>query len=377
METQNTTTPSSYRSHGPMPQRMKLDVPTIDAIAETYPEAVREPLRWLAGWCVDVCKGKTDILVERVHKAGFRKTKNYFYQVFTGRYFKIAEDGETPAGQITNFLQLVEKIRAAYVTAQRAGSIPFVPTGTYLKIENYIDTKRMPDTVCKFGVIIGPTGSQKSASFDHYCEKNNHGKCVRIESPSNGSISQFIYDLSNRYGATKSERKHNRLAIINEAVQNDRCIIIDNCQRMYRERMGADQPLFNFVQKLQDDTNCTIIFSVTPDSAKFLTDGFDKAYFEQFEGRAGGRDTFLELDDQTPAADIRAIALAFGFTPDTYKEASAMLGKLARSAGKIRILFDTLQAARRLADREKTKTLTLDHILSARPHLAKIEIEKA
>jgi DNA transposition AAA+ family ATPase len=360
-----------------IPQKIKVDDPTIEHILKAYPDEVHDDVRWLAGWFRIDCNHNQEVLVERARKAGFKRSKNYFYQVFTGRYFKPVEGEENPAGQIANFCQLVDRLRSAYVTAQRAGKITFVETGTYQKIRNYIDIKRLRDNVCKFGVVIGHTGSQKTASFDHYCEENNHGKCVRIESPYSGSISQLIYDLSNRYGASRSERKARRLAIIHESVRNDRCIIIDNCQRMYRERKGTDQPMFHFLQKLQDDTDCTIILSITPDSAKFLTDGMDRAYFEQFEGRAGGRETFLELDEHTPASDIRDIAMAFGFSAATYREAAALLNKLARSPGRIRILFNVLQTARRHADRQKEKTLTLDHLLTVRPDLNKVEVEKS
>jgi hypothetical protein len=372
-----TTTPTDITITAHTPQKLRVDDPTIDAIAKAYPLAVQEDLRWLASWFRIECKCNQDVLVDRVEKSGFRRTKNYFYQVFTGRYFRPDSNGVVPAGQIDNFTALVDHLRRAYVTSQRAGKIPFVETGTWSRIKNFIDIIRMPDTVCKFGVIIGHTGSQKSACFDHYCEENNHGKCVRIESPDNGSVSQFIYDLSNRYGASRSERKHRRLAVIYETVRNDRTIIIDNAQRMYRERAGSDQPIFNFAQKLQDDTDCAIIFSITPDSATFLTDGFDRRYFEQFEGRAGGRENFLRLDDYTPAEDLRAIALAFGFTAAGYTEAKPLLTKLSRSPGRIRILFHVLQAARRLADRKKDKALTLDHLLTVRPDLNKVEVEKA
>jgi DNA transposition AAA+ family ATPase len=359
----------------PLPQKIKLDDPSIDAVVQAYPDELHEPIRWLAAWTRVECKGRLDILLERAKKAGFKKSRNYFYQVFTGRYFRTTAEGETPEGQVQNFLQIAEKLRGSYLVAQRAGKISFVETGTYKRIAEYIDAKRMPDTVCKFGVIIGPTGAQKSASFDHYVELNNHGKTVRVEAPARPKISTFINDLAMRYGAHLRDSSMRKLQIISESVRNDRCIIIDNAQRLHRPDDGHDQPIFHWLQKLQDDTNCTIVLSFTPDQSKFLTGALDKdkLYFEQFEGRVGGRENFLELDEYTPAADLIQIAESFGFTKPDARQAIKTFDRLARRPGRIRILFDALQRAKRIADRRK-EPINIDHLVEARPDLAKTTI---
>lgn len=355
-----------------IPQRIKVDDPTVDAIAASYPEKVREPLQWLAAYYRESCNKNQDVLLERIKKCGFKRSRHYLYTIFTGRYFRKVDGDDDPVGQIENFLQIVEKLRGNFVISQRAGKIPFVETTTYRRIANYIDVIRMPDTVCKFGVIIGPTGSQKSASFDHYVELNNHGKCVRVEAPASPSIGKFIDDLAGRYGAALRERKNRKLEIITESVRADRTIIIDNAQRLRRPERGHDQPIFHFLQKLQDDTGCAIILSFTPDEARFLTEALaeDKLYFEQFEGRAGGRESFLELDNYTPRADLLQIAQAFGL--ENPQGAVDELDKLCRRAGRVRILFHVLQAAKRRADKAMEK-LTLDHLLMVSPELKKMD----
>lgn len=375
-EDTNTNAALVRHSNGNLPaQKAKVDAPTIDAVCSAYPEAVRDAVAWLAGWYREQCKQNRDVLVQRVRSAcGVDRSWNYFYQVFTGRYFMTKQGEEPPAGQIAKFLELVEKLRAQDRFYTTAGKIQFVETNTYRRIASYIDSRRMAEAICKFGVIIGYTGLQKSASFRHYTMLNNHGATIHIEAPDRPRLNLLIDDLATAYGAHLRDRTSKKIQIITEAVSKDRTIIIDNAQRLRRPETGYDQPVFSFLQKLQDDTDCTIILSLTPITAKFLTDtvGVERWYFEQFEGRAGGRETFLVLDDWTPKEDLLQIAAAFGIDRAELRasENIKFLTKLSRQPGRIRIYFDTLQRAKRLAVADN-KRLTVSDVMDLRPDLLK------
>jgi len=169
------------------------------------------------------------------------------------------------------------------------------------------------------------------------------------------------------YHAKGSDVRHratNRELAIRENVNNTRCIIIDNAQRLYDERRGSVQPCFNYLLELQDDTRCTIILSFTEEFLKEdLTAGAAKDYFEQFIGRMGGLDNVLRLPEWTTAADLRVIARAFGL--ESGKGAMEYLHKWSRTRGRVRIVFDKLQIAQEFAKADGRQRITLADLAEA------------
>lgn len=359
-----TPSPTTLRTQNDM----RLDVASITAKTANYPEEIQEPVQWLAGYVREHCSGRLDLLLERVKHHGHAEvTKNYFYKVLTGRYFTIGEGGRR-AGSVANLAQIIDHLRAGVLLAERAGKTPFIETETYFRIRDLFDLKRAPETVCKFAVIIGPTGGQKTESAKHYCHLNNSGKCVHVEAPERPTLGTFLTDLAARYGHSpwsNSEIKKRKIA---SSVDDRKLIVVDNVQRLYLPGAGGNQPIFSYLQKLQDDTGCAVALMFAEDRADFLLKGLEQGYFEQFEGRAGGRRNFLVLDKYTPREDLIAIATAYGVAGQLAKKDApeiAYLEKLSREPGRIRILFDALQRARREADRRKLP-LTIDLIREVR-----------
>ena len=164
---------------------------------------------------------------------------------------------------------------------------------------------------------------------------------------------------------------------IYESVNEKRTIILENVQRLYVEKAEANQPVFNFLQKLQDETRCTIILTITPVFAETLTRKLANGYFEQFIGRAGGVGEFLRLPDFAEPEDVELIAKSFGMKglseKTTWQEGEIVhkgtvldyLVKISREPGLIRILFGALQKAKVAAEAEK-ESLTVDHVKAAR-----------
>lgn len=363
-----TTTPKAKPMMPNNHSDMRLDDETIQASVASYPEDVREPIRWLAGYVRERCNGKTAILLNRVKELGFSdKTKNYFYTVFTGKYFKVV-DGKVQ-GSVANLLQIIDAVRAGVVLSQRAGQIPFIETGTYRSIRDLFDRRRMPSAICKFAVVIGPTGAQKTSSGKQYCEAGNSKRfnsCIHLEVPESPTMGTLLADLCQRFGKSTWSKEATKKADIRSCVDDRTFFVFDNVQRLHVPRANGKQPAFSFIQKLQDDTNCGVGFLFAKDRANFLTDGDDKEFFEQFEGRAGGASQFLHLPDFAPREDIIDIARAYGVAGDLDADHSpeiAYLERLSRERGRVRILFDALQTARQL---NEGKPLTLDLIKEAR-----------
>ena len=148
-----------------------------------------------------------------------------------------------------------------------------------------------------------------------------------------------------------------------EAVTGKRTVIVENIQRLHDPRTGDKQAIFSFLQKLQEDTGCTVILTLTPTFEAILTSGRSRGFFEQFEGRAGGRRNFLRLPEYPPEDDVLMIAEAFGL--QHAKKHLDYLVSIAREDGRIRILFENLQDAKIQAESKKEK-LTIEHIQEER-----------
>lgn len=337
-----------------------LDQSRIDAIAASYPEEMREPFIWLATYLREECHKDLDILTESLRKLGFEHDKTTWSKIVRGRWNKDKSGNviDTPVLSVPKFLKAVEALRKDAQFHSDRGRVPFVMTSVAKSIWHYIDAKRATDRVNKFGVVVGHTGSQKTATFREYRRANNHGTVVLVEAPATPTMGQFLSDLGECYGISRRETSTMRITRILECVNERRSIIIDNVQRLHDPRRDDTQPVFSFLQKLQDDTGCTVIISITPVFLRTLTEGFSRGFFEQFEGRAGGRRNFCKLPEYAPEEDVLAIARAFNLR-DAEKHLEYLV-KISREAGRIRILFEALQEGARAAAAAKRPFVIAD-----------------
>lgn len=344
---------------------IRLDQKSIDGIAALYPEEMREPFSWLATFVREQCNRDIDVLHEVARKLGLEHDKTTWSRILRGLWNRDANGAERPSPVLAlpRFLRAVEALRKESYLRERSGRVPFVWTSTAKTIAKFIDKKRVPDRVCRYGVVIGHTGTQKSATFLEYVRLNNHSTVVHVEAPGTPSMIRFLSDLGACYGISRHFSNAYRLERILDAVNDRRTIIVDNVQRLYNPKALENQPIFNFLQKLQDDTGCTVILSFTPVFEATLTQGASKGYFEQFIGRAGGLKNFLRLPEHAPDEDVLEIAKAFGM-----KDAGTHLAKLVKIAhepGRIRRLFEDLQEGKAIAESMK-QPLRFEHVLEAR-----------
>jgi len=351
---------------------LKLDIATVEKRISHYPEELREPVLWLATYVAQECGREIDILAARAKDLNFDMDKTTWSKVLRGRWNRRVVGGPggtrfepltTPIVKLTRLLAAIAALRRDQQLKERAGKVPFVKTSRAEVIWNFIDELRAEDRVNKFGIIVGRTGTEKSASTLEYCRLNNHLTCIHQEAPAKPSYSQFIADLAAKYNGSRQSSWGRMINKIIESVNAKRTIILENVQRLYVEKAEANQPVFNFLQKLQDETRCTIIMTITPVFAETLTRKLANGYFEQFIGRAGGTGEFLRLPDYATEEDVLLIAKSFGLQRADH--CLEYLVKISREPGLIRILFGALQKAKIAAESEKAK-LTVDHIRAAR-----------
>jgi len=339
--------------------RAKLDAQTLEQRALNLPEAMREPFIWLGSFCREECGREIDLLHKRFVDLGFSHDKTTWSKILRGQW-NLDADGNpngSPCLAEDKFLKAVQALRNDARIKELGGRIPFVMTPTAQRIFTFIDMKRAPDRVNKFGIIIGETGTQKSATTGEYARRNNHGAVVKVESPETASMTQFMTDLAAGYGYNAQAGYLRKKNYVLNVVNAKRTIIVENIQRLYESGAGDRQPIFSFLQKLQEDTNCTIILTLTPTFERTLLAGVNKAFFEQFEGRAGGRRNFLRLPEYPEEEDVLAIARAFGLQ-DAGKYTAELL-RIARRPGRIRYLFEVLQDAKIESGEGK---LTITHV---------------
>jgi hypothetical protein len=365
---------------------LRLDDITLQQHSAHYPEELRAPYLWLGGFIREECHRDLDALVTRASKLGCEFTRETWSKIVRGRW-NLAANGEPLIHPVTSLVDLIDIIDLLKDDAKRReqqGRIPYVKTATGQSIINWIDVKRMVQRVNRYGILVGETGTQKTATLSWYCQEHNHGLCSLIEAPARPSLAEFVTELAIRFGASRQNATTRKIATITESVNDTKTLMIDNAQRLFDPRLGGYQPAFHFLQKLQEDTNCTVILSITPQGEKTLFKGDAAGFFEQFVGRAGGAKGFHRLLAFPTRQDVSAIAKAFGLPLDRQttrpvkrivngKETDVVdncttleyLHHVAQEPGRVRALFEALQTAKVAAERSKEK-LTIDHVKAAR-----------
>jgi hypothetical protein len=323
-----------------------------------YPEAIREAVHWLATYTREECKRDLRVLEAKCKALGLSRTcsHTYFTKVLNFTY-PFATGGDD---MLQNLLSTVEALQGDAETSARAGRVPFCESTVWHQIRDYIDVRRVPGAVCRFGLVVGATGMQKSACTKHY-ESLYPQKVAYVDSPSRPVMSEFLTDLAGCYGCPKQASRATKELRISESVNENRTIIVENIQRLYRKEQGWRQPIFDYLQKLQDNTGCTVILTCTVDFLNNFKADADQGYFEQLEGRCGGAEEFLILDEWPCRADCLLAARTFGLVDaDSYGK---QLEEMTRRRGRIRILYNRLQKAVRLAHAEGVP-LTYDLLTS-------------
>lgn len=338
---------------------LRFDDVTIERHAALLPEDMRDAFTWLVRYTRDECSRQVAILEKEFRKCGVQRDYNTWTKILKGQWNRHPNgtEREHPIINKEKLLEEINTLRNGVRVEAARGRVPFVMTSTAEAIFRFLEKKLLPERVNKFGVIIGPTGSQKTATFKEFCRQHNHGATVWVEAPEN--LSELLIRLARAFGGPAREPYDRSRQRIFDSLNERRMVIVDNTQRLYKENRGSDQTIFNFLQRVQDETGCAVIMSITPAFERTLTEGMSRGYFEQFEGRSGGNKSFLRLPEYAPVEDVLAIAKAFGLRDAARHE--KLLVKLAQMRGRIRILFEVLQDAKILAEAEK-KPLTVDYI---------------
>lgn len=339
---------------------IRWDEETIEREAGYLPEDLREDFKYLKCYVRDECLKDVTTFVDRIKRHGVYLDKTSWTKILRGRWNRDARGEPTvnPVIKAEKLKTYIEALRSSTRLEAMRGRVPFVETSTWHSISDYIDLRAAKETVNRFGIVIGHTGTQKTACFKEYQRRHNHGSTWWLEAPAGGQIGTFLGRLCQCSGISDQISNARKTAHLLRVVQKSKVLIIDNAQDLYRPGK-QDLYAFNFLRQLQDETECCIILSITPLFEKELVSGIVSAYFEQFVGRSGGIRKWLKLAPYAPDEDVQAIAEAFGMR-DARRNLKTLL-KVSQQPGRIRAFFDDLQDAKRLASSRK-EALTIDHL---------------
>jgi len=352
-----------------IPQPIRLDQGEIEASASALPEPMREKYVWLAMTLRDECNRDLDVLVERFKAVKVYIDKTTWSKIFRGRYNRDAQGTATaPILSVDKFCSAVESLRSNVDLIEVSGKMPFIETLVYRDVENYILPRMQPECINKFGMIVGHTGSQKTATLKEFerrhrynIKKQMHRAVVRIEAAEAPSLALVQEDMVYKLGGARNLSTRRRRNKITELARG-RCFLFENVQDLMVEG-EYNQKIFSYWRKLQEDTDCTVIFTITPKGAKSLEEGISAGYFEQFIGRAGGRHRILVLPTHAPDQDVLTIVKAFGVVDA--EENFDFFKAISEEHGRIRVLFGDLQMAKALAEATK-RPLTVEVVKEAR-----------
>lgn len=326
-----------------------------------YPPEAVEPTLEILRYVDKHCNRNINDLVDHVRRRNINRDYNYFYQVLTGRYFRKNKEGGVD-GSWRGLREIWTQLSAYDAFATKLSQTRFVETSVWHRINGYVQRKRLPFSCCRFGLIRGHTGNQKTESYYQLIRKEEPGFGYHMECPADATLNLFIDKLNFVTGGPRTGTKsHKREHIRNVFLSPRRFLIADNIQRCFIPSAGARQPIFEFLIELQEDTKSTMIGSLTPVEEKFAA-ALSNAYFEQLIGRIGGLREILEIEEYTNDDDIELITRSFPFSDKDVAKLQDRLRRLIREAGRVRALFSALQEATRIANVEGEK-VSYDHVI--------------
>jgi hypothetical protein len=337
----------------------------IEGEAALFPPALRELYRKVKIRCRDEHGKDMDRVTEAFAKVGAARDKTTWQRIFKRGRWNHKADGEKLPSPLVAAKNLVEEFES-FLSQTRVellrGKTPFSETRVWKLIELYVKKKMRPEWVNRFGVITGPTGLQKSASFRELARRDPNIK--HVECLDGGSVSQLVTLIALKYGISINRNNTEKRFKIYECFGPDKCLIVDNTQDFRQPKDVREQMLqqaMKFFRWLQDERGGTVIFSITPQDEDAIFPK-DSIFMEQFEGRCGGREGFLRLPNQNPKEDFVTIAESLGM-----KSAAKHVDRLREIGtmrGRIRTFFEVLQEAKAAADADKDG-LSIDYIEAA------------
>ena len=332
---------------------MYLQPARIEAILPGYPADCRAALKWLANYCLTRCDSSHKILAAHSGEAGAQRSFATFYALFKGTYNLSGEQARR------QFMEVVTKLKAYDAKNNAESERLFYRSDAYDEFENVVLSRRKSFIKNRLVMISGPTGSGKTEMVDEFIARNGQDLSIRkVDSPQRASLYDFMAACCISLGIGMRGLLEFKAEEVIENVRTLDILFIDDAHRLYREALASNQTVWNFIQRLHDQTKTVI---VTPVTDVFVQDIESISYFHQFFGRMGGKANIIRLPHHPEDEHIIGVCEVYGL-----KNAEKYLTEVRHAAHgveRLRPLQDALAFARAAND----GPFTIDDLLEFLP----------
>ena len=292
------------------------------AVAE-LPDAEREAIKWLAGYCTAKNISHREVATSLKKKDGEPYHPDSLYQAFTGR---------REPGQLAPLVEAIEAFRKQVEENSVRLETEFIEHTWTRKIEAYCDKARHRR---KIGLIYGESQIGKTTTLIVYKERHNHGETIYVRMPTRASLGAVMVELALVLNiSTQLKGVQLRRAILN-CFDERMLLIVDEAHE------GSVSAL-NFCREIHDRRKCGVIFSGTNVLRQTLSSGADAKNFRQLLLR--GLPPLL-LPAQLAPRDLAEFARAYDLGPASEDEVGARLNYVD-DAGKERTSTVTIAPAK-------------------------------
>jgi DNA transposition AAA+ family ATPase len=328
-----------------------IGVPLNLELWQDLPDDVREDLVWLQQYSI----------TNRIPRKKLASYIGYDWSVLYKVLFRIYTGNE---GKV---LAKIREFREATRKKANLQKSTFVPNRNSVLIHNALDFALNASVIV---LILGETGTSKTASKDEWLRANNHGRTTGVDATEVSTVKGLATEICEAIGAGTALSLFNMRAAIHKAFNPYRMLVVDEAHFLLPKFNSAPKAL-EFVRRIHDRAGCGIGII----ASSRLGDSLRKAeyHFEQLLGRI---DQVVRLHTVFEEKEVRPIVEQYIARPDARTMEFAL--RLANDQpvldegdrhglehqGRLRKLVKVLQFGSFIAKKHKT-AMGNEHFLKA------------
>jgi len=333
-------------------------VPWSDADVEEatrdYSEDVRQALMEVARYTEERLHSNPQALIDLLTTDANRPPDwTTITRVFMGRY-----DNPEP------FVR--ERVLPA-LKVIRSDTTGYVDTPVSRKIRELLDIWCQMNTMAE---IVGPAG--RSKTFTCYDWHLSNPYSIYLDCPAVGGTGAFLREIAGQMGIAKSGTLDTLAANIEAKIDKRNVIFVDEVVRILPATANphsAGAKALNFLQRLHDRQNVTVIFIATDVFDETMSDHRLEKYMAQLNRRIQYRYPIPAVTKQEVAAIVKA------YRRDADADLCRAAYNVAQGPMGIGPLFSYMTNAKLLAE-HRSEALAADHLREAMTYARKVTTGK-
>lgn len=322
----------------------------IIAATRDLPEHQRDTLRWLFAWSSENKWTLTRLAEET------KISVTSLYRAFTVTY---GAKLDTIISRIASYRRLAEE-------RSTMGDTSFAHTSIARKIDRTCEWALISQSVA---FIFGNRGLGKTLALEHRRNTHNHGQTKLIRMPASAGVQLMMKEIARACYISPNSCYDNLRERVLQAIDHTNLVIIDELHQVFLSyQKGSAIKCLEVIREIHDRTKCGMVLCGTTQLKKEISLGQHAELLEQFTDRGILK---VQLPTRLPRADVLLIAAGYGLDDEPTGAAEEVVTELME-ARSLRKFGKLLQAAKRLASKEKTK-VRWAHFVKAHDILARLE----